>query len=117
MGLSHLYQHTIVEPLRKLYFAGPTQLGGWGGSTESAICQQLSPLPNAFWELHVDECSDLLQLKFDAFRVTVEVVLYFCVLYYLVKLLVMSPLAVWRQLRQPKPRLVPAGSYLLLEAG
>lgn len=78
-----VYDLLIVQPLRKFYFYGPgtSQFGLWGGMGPSEMCQSLSPLSISFWQTHSDECNMLLETKFYSFRVTIELIIYFSLLY------------------------------------
>lgn len=79
------YELLIVKPLKKLYFTGPAvlQLGFWGGLGPTEICQTLSPLSNTFWQNHPTECFELMERRFEAFRVSLEIFIYFLLLYHL----------------------------------
>ena len=81
--LYYVYDLVIVSPLRKLYFFGPgtSQFGLWGGMGNTEICQSLSPLSTFFWQSHPEECNILLETKFYSFRVTIELLIYFTLLY------------------------------------
>jgi hypothetical protein len=82
-----LYENIIVYPLHKLYIYGPNvmQIGFWGGQPKSQICQSITTYSEVFWQQNLPECEDLIENKFTAFRVTVEISLYFFVLYQLTK--------------------------------
>lgn len=83
--LLNLYQHIIVSPLRQLYFYGPSfmQFGFWGGIPHSEICQTITTYSEGFWRDNKSECSDIIENKFTSFRVTVEILVYFTLLYQL----------------------------------
>jgi hypothetical protein len=78
-----IYDLIIVDPLRQLYYFGPgvAQFGFWGGMGATEMCQSLSPLSTSFWQQHPDECAILLETKFHSFRVTMELFIYFILLY------------------------------------
>jgi hypothetical protein len=64
--------HLIIHnPLRTLYFNGPTALGFWGGALPQDICFSLTGTPSVFWAQHVQECMRLCEHKFDAFAVII----------------------------------------------
>jgi hypothetical protein len=75
------YEYVIVNPLRTLYVSGPTQFGFWGGMTNSQICDVISPVSTTFWRDHSVDCSEIIERKFRAFRLTVEILLYFYFIY------------------------------------
>jgi hypothetical protein len=79
---SSVYIFFLVNPLRTVYMQGPLSVGFWGGMGLSQICDVLSPLsPAMFWQQHIAECAELVDRRFQAFKVSVETVLYFIFLY------------------------------------
>lgn len=84
---NNLYHHIIVSPLRQLYFYGPSfmQFGFWGGKPPSEICQTVTTYSEGFWRDNTAECSDIIENKFMSFQATVEVVVYFTLLYQLTR--------------------------------
>jgi len=93
------YSMIIVAPLYRLYSYGPTTVGLWGGKEDVDICAELTASPSTFWENHPVECTDLIQSKFMAFRVTVELMVYFLLLY-------RALLSCWQRVIEPEPELV-----------
>lgn len=80
-----MYGFLIGNQLRKMYIAGPVQLGFWGGASTTEICQQLSPLSFGFWDHNLVECAKMVDRKFEAFETTVLMFFYFVSLYQLVQ--------------------------------
>lgn len=81
--ISNLYHTFIVQPLRRLYLFGPSfmQFGFWGGIDQSEICKSVTTYSENFWILNSFQCDDIIEKKFVAFRVSVEIILYFFILY------------------------------------
>jgi hypothetical protein len=77
------YEMAIVSPLRQLYFYGPTmsQFGFWGGMGAPDICQTITPITVSFWQAHPEDCIVEIEKKFISFRVSVELIIYFLMLY------------------------------------
>jgi hypothetical protein len=87
-AVGYCYRLVVIVPLQKLYFYGPNvsnKYGFWGGLKKSRICQIITTYTESFWEEHEEECLELLAQHFDSFRCTVEVMLYFALMYQLVK--------------------------------
>ena len=85
--LSTIYETIIVNPLRKLYFYGPAmmQLGFWGGKQPSELCQEITTYSEQFWRDNLEQCQDIIEAKFMSFRITVEIAVYFSLLYHFAK--------------------------------
>jgi len=66
----------VHNPLRTLYFNGPTALGFWGGALPQDVCFLLTGTPSTFWTEHMDECMRLCEQKFDAFAVVITFGMY-----------------------------------------
>ena len=77
------YEWIIVNPLRQLYYYGPNfgHFGFWSGMGQTEMCQILTPMTHSFWIQHPSECVQLLDTKFMAFRISVELVIYFTFLW------------------------------------
>jgi len=58
-----------------LYTHGPAFLGGWEGQRESVICNGLTQIDSAIWELLPEECQALLFRKAQAYAVVAYAVL------------------------------------------
>jgi len=86
---SHIYNALIAEPIKKLYFNGPSvgMLGFWGGKHKSEICHLLTSVDSIFWDQNTESCERLLNDRFQAFQTTVEVVIYFGMMWQLFKFL------------------------------
>ena len=82
-----IYQWVIIRPLRRLYIYGPSfmEYGFWGGRSSSQICQSITTYSEAFWQSNVSACEDIIETKFRAFHITVEIIVYFMLLYQLAK--------------------------------
>lgn len=82
--------HTLFleQPLRQLYFKGPALLGFWSGLNNADICTALNPGTSAlFWTSHATteaQCSTLVEQRFHAFFVSINVILYAYMVYRLV---------------------------------
>lgn len=80
---NHIYQKLIVNQLRELYLHGPSVLGFWGGQSPSQICQTVTTYTELFWQSNPKQCNDIIESKFAALRVTIEIILYFLFLYHI----------------------------------
>lgn len=78
----------VEQPLRQLYFKGPALLGFWSGLTHADICTSLNPGTSAiFWTNHASaeqQCALLVEQRFHAFFVSINVVLYVYIVYRIV---------------------------------
>ena len=81
--LNHLYAAVIIAPIRKLYFFGPSLsgVGFWRGLSPPEICSHLTSYSEAFWSENPGDCHILLENKFYSFLVSIEVLLYFVLIY------------------------------------
>ena len=81
-----VYSRIIIDPLRLLYFYGPSfmQFGFWGGSAASEICRAVTSHSEVFWRDHPAHCQEIVDTKFASFRITSEVLVYFLIMYHLV---------------------------------
>lgn len=95
-----LYSWLILAPLRKLFLFGPNlgHVGFWNGVSQSEICQSITSYSETFWTTHADECSQLVESRFQAFRSTTEVCLYFFCMWKLAG--VLSRLSLWAVIRK-----------------
>jgi len=82
--ITYIYDCVVVNHLRKLYFFGPSiyNVGFWNGRHQTEICQQISGYNQIFWSQHWFECYELTEERFVAFKTTIEVVLYFTMLFH-----------------------------------
>lgn len=74
-----IYEKTITNPLRILYFVGPV----WKNAPPEEICHSLTGVPSAWWAENLDRqqaCSDLLERKFHSFDAGVMTTVYFAFL-------------------------------------
>jgi hypothetical protein len=98
-----IYEKTITNPLRILYFVGPV----WKNAPPDEICHSLTGVPSAWWVENLDRqqaCADLLERKFSSFDASVMVTVYFTFLTFVVLQLLCTcccirPLA--RAIRRP----------------
>lgn len=83
-----LHALLVEQPLRHLYFKGPALLGFWSGLANADICTALNPGTSAiFWSSHStaeQQCSVLVEQRFHAFFVSINIVVYAYMLYRLV---------------------------------
>jgi len=81
--LRFLYNYLFVSPIRKLYFFGPAYLnfGFWEGQPHAEICARLTAYSATFWEKHGSDCSEMIEKKFLSFQSSLEVSLYFIILF------------------------------------
>lgn len=82
-----LYEKTITNPLRILYFVGPV----WKNAPPDEICHSITGVPAAWWAEsgdHASACAELLDRKFHSFDASVMVTVYFTVLTFVVLQLV-----------------------------
>lgn len=83
-----LHALLLEQPLRQLYFKGPALLGFWSGLNNADICTALNPGTSAlFWSSHAtteEQCSALVEQRFHAFFVSINITLYAYIVYRLV---------------------------------
>jgi hypothetical protein len=81
--ISEIYKTFITRPLKQLFLYGPTvySVGFWGGKRESEICREVTGHSQLFWEMNASECTELVESRFQAFKITWEVMVYFFFLY------------------------------------
>lgn len=76
-----LYGQLISNPLRVMYFKG---YWGWGNIPIHEICNRIAANPNgaSFWARpgNLDECREMLEMKFESYESTAYVVIWFTVL-------------------------------------
>lgn len=90
-----LYQNLIVDQLRQLYLYGPAVLGFWAGQPPSQICQSITTYSEVFWQNNSQQCIDMIDDKFTAFRKTVEIVMYFFCLFQISRYCGIACLLLW----------------------
>jgi hypothetical protein len=90
--LSNIYDWLIIEPLRRLYIYGPSvyNIGFWEGKEESEICQVITNHKQIFWEQNENECHTLITNRFQSFKTTVEVCIYFVLMFRLLNMLLIN---------------------------
>ena len=73
----------IEYPLFLIYQNCPSifGVGGWGGFSHEQICSRLTAQPERYWELNIDDCIILVNTRFQSFFITVQVAIYFLLLY------------------------------------
>lgn len=71
---------SIAEaPLRALYMTGPSFPGGfgfWRSRDPQDICSELTNTPSAHWDIHFDQCDDLIDKRFRSFMITLYAFVY-----------------------------------------
>ena len=87
--LHRLHSLVLVNPLRTLYFNGPSLhgYGFWNGAQSTDICASLTGTSSLFWLSQLGECDTLLDRHFHAFLITVQMGVYILFLYNLCSLL------------------------------
>lgn len=71
-----IYEKTITNPLRILYFVGPV----WKNAPPDEICHSLTGVPSSWWAENTERqqaCADLLERKFHSFDAGVMTTVYF----------------------------------------
>ena len=87
--LKYVYDVLFITPLRRLYEFGP-QFGGfgfWGGRSHAEICASVTLYSEVFWQDHINDCSFIVDNKFNALRVTIESISHFIGLLIILNLL------------------------------
>ena len=84
-----VYEILVLSPLRTVYMYGPEfhGFGFWGGRSDAQICAVLTGTAEKFWNSNENECTSLIEQKFYSIQVTVESVVYFTSIFYLLKTL------------------------------
>lgn len=78
-----VYEKTITNPLRILYFVGPI----WKNAPPDEICHSLTGVPAAWWSENLDRrqaCADLLERNFSSFDAGVVTCAYFAFLTFVI---------------------------------
>ena len=78
-----IYEKTITNPLRILYFIGPV----WKNAPPDEICHSITGVPSVWWMENLDRqqaCADLLERKFHSFDAGVITCVYFTFLTFVV---------------------------------
>lgn len=87
-----IYTKIILNPLAKLYMWGPN-ISGWGfwnGMEYYDICASKTKLNSEFWKYHKEECLELISKNFYSFVVVIQTIVYFGLLYAIIKLIIKS---------------------------
>lgn len=87
-GLAALHYYLLYLPLYHLYRFGPS-LWGWGfweGREDMDICAELTSTSSGLWLRESIPCQDLIARKFQAVMVFSQVILYFTVVFLLLRL-------------------------------
>jgi hypothetical protein len=71
----------LLYPLAMFYTHGPALVGGWGGLPLADICASMASTPSARWQLHGDECLELVTTRFASLVACGLCVLYVWALY------------------------------------
>jgi hypothetical protein len=87
----YIYDFLVLNPLKNLYFDGPTILGVgfWEKLPQKDICSRITGVSATFWDKSDAsiECEDLLLRKFDTFLVGLSTFAYVWIMYKLLSLL------------------------------
>ena len=84
----------VSAPLRALFERGPGWIG-WQGRNYADVCAELTGSPATFWETHMDECSDIVDKRFQSFEIVVQFVVYGYLLFTITGLLVRACIFRW----------------------
>ena len=70
--------YSTIWPLRHLYFHGPSINGWafWQSKEHADACAELTGISHHHWQHNEDACAQLLDKKFDAFKVGVAFFIY-----------------------------------------
>lgn len=71
----------LFNPLYEFFRKGPTMFGGFAGLPEEDICTQLSSVPSYLWQQNPDECTKLIERKYESFYIGFFIFLYVFSLY------------------------------------
>lgn len=83
-GVYFLHNVLFRQPLRTLYFEGPSinGFGFWAGLPVEDMCAVVSPGTSAlFWADHISQCHVILDRRFVAFLTAIQCLLYFFCFY------------------------------------
>lgn len=78
-----VYEKTITNPLRILYFVGPV----WKNAPPDEICHSLTGVPSSWWSENSDHamaCQELLERRFHSFDAGVMTTVYFTFLTFVI---------------------------------
>jgi len=80
-----IVDYTLLQPLKQLYFDGPTVMGVgfWEKLPQKDICSRLTGVSATFWDKTdaSKECKDLVSRKFETFIVGAFTLAYVWVIY------------------------------------
>jgi hypothetical protein len=119
----NVYDFLVVNPLKNLYFDGPTILGVgfWEKLPQKDICSRLTGVSATFWDKNDAsiECEDLLIRKFDTFLVGLSTFSYMWIMYKIIsftifKVFVITPIA--NELKQELKKLVQVQSVKCVQS-
>lgn len=101
-----MYNMLISAPLKKLYYYGPSigGVGFWGGKEFSEICHLLTSMESAFWMENSEKCESLINTRFGAFQISLEVILYFVILFQMIHLLPSVCFVLWGKIWRERPK-------------
>ena len=87
LALSKIYECIFVSPIRKLYYYGPSFMGVgfWEGMPNVEICAKITGYTEFFWQANQADCTEMINAKFYSFQISVEVLLYFLIVYRFLK--------------------------------
>ena len=96
-----IWNPLVVEPLRRLYFHGPSNiafgLGFWEGASNATICATVKNTSEDVWLVADEHCAKITNDLFLAFLIAAETMLYFYLLFQIVLLLpTVTTAFVWR---------------------
>jgi hypothetical protein len=88
--LGYVPKKLIYDPLRTLYFYGPSMwgFGGWAGLAPEDICSQMTTVPALTWRLYrMEDCMSLLETRFYTVTVTFWTLAYILLAYKILSIL------------------------------
>jgi len=76
-----MFFQILVNPLYEFFRKGPIFFGGFGGLPEEDICTKISNVPSYMWQQNREECTKLIERKYESFYVCFYIFLYMFSIY------------------------------------
>lgn len=107
---AQLVEVCVAMPLRALFQRGPAWLGGWQGKVNEDVCAEITTSPASFWVHHPEECTSMIEKKFQSFFVVFQVVGYGYLLCTVLHILLRAVVFRWTVTMPLERMLLNAGS-------
>lgn len=76
-----MFFQILINPLYEFFRKAPTFFGGYGGLPEEDICTKITNAPSYLWTQNKEECTKLIERRYESFYVCFYVFLYIFSIY------------------------------------